>query len=86
MSARGQRDRRERRDGATEVDAARHEVGLAVHLDDGAALTARRNRHQPLERDTIGLLRGHRRLRVAQPLDGGVQVAAGLGERRAAGP
>src|SRR5690606_14941458 len=57
------------------------EVGLGVDLDDSRAVARLRERDAALGGDAVGLLVGLGQAGLAQRLGGGVDVAAGLGER-----
>src|SRR6185437_7581862 len=73
-------------DEAFEVLAARDEVGLRVDLDDGAAraVLGDRGAHLALGRDLSGARRGFDDALLQDDLDGLVEIALGLFERRLA--
>ena len=71
---------------ALEVVGARHEVGLAVDLDQHADLAAHVDvvADDPFLGGAAGALGGRGHALLAQDLDRLVEVAAGLGQRRLA--
>src|SRR5690606_39190647 len=66
---------------AQEVLVLADEVGFAVDLDDGGAVALLGEGDAAFGGDTVGLLVGLGQARLAQRFGGGVDVAAGLGER-----
>ena len=76
-----QRDLRHRLDEGLEAVVAGDEVGLGVHLDHRRAAGRGDDAHQALGRDAAGLLRRGGEALGAQPVDRGLHVAAGLGQR-----
>ncbi len=64
-----------------ELSVAGDEVGLRVHLDDGAGLNLRHDADEALCGNAIGLLGGLREALLAQQVDGRFHVAVGLRKR-----
>ena len=60
---------------------ARNEVGLGIDLDHGAFILPHHMADQAFGGDAPGFLGGFRQPLLAQPIDRGLHVAAGLGER-----
>jgi hypothetical protein len=67
-----------------ELVVARDEVGLRIDLQQGRGVTGGFRRNEALGRHAVGLLGGLRETLLAQPIDGLLDVAAGLVERRLA--
>ena len=70
-----------RLDEALEDLVARHEISLAVDLDDGARAAVRDRAHQALGGDPAGLLRGGGQALLAQPVHGLLEIARDLAQR-----
>ena len=60
------------------------EVGLGVDLDDDAGLVAGQRGDEALGGDAVGLLGGLGEALLAQPVDRGLELAFGRGQRRLA--
>ncbi len=69
------------RDHLLELVVARHEVGLGVDFDDGARRALHGDADEAFGGDAVGLLGGLGQTLLAQPVDGGLDVAADLAER-----
>ena len=62
---------------ALEALVARDEIGLGIHLDDGARLAAGGDANQAFGGHSPGLLGRGREAFLAQPIDGRFEIAAG---------
>ena len=69
-------------DEALKLGSARDEIGFRIDLDDGAAPPARCDSDKPIGGDAAGFLGRLRQTLLAQPVDRGFDIAAGLAERR----
>ena len=75
-------DVRNHLDQALKQVVARDEVGFGIDFDHDALGAFDRNADQSFGRDAPGLLGGLRQAFLAQPVDGGVDVACSFAERR----
>ena len=76
-----ERDRDDPAHQRLEVVVARDEIGLRIDLDDDAEIGLDRDADQAVGGDPAALLGRLGQALLAQPVDGGFDVAAGLGER-----
>ncbi len=74
-------DQRDGLDQSLEFLVASDEIGFGIDLDDHAVRAMHRHADQTFSRDAAGLLGGLGQALLAQPVDGRLDVAAGLVER-----